>query len=66
MLGDSITRGGKWTDLLNRSDIINRGIAGDTISCMSERTKYLHGKNAKIWFIQGGINEIVSTPPAIT
>ena len=48
MLGNSIIRAGNWTHLLNRADVINRGIAGDNLPCMCDRLKYLKGKNAKI------------------
>lgn len=58
MLGDSHIRNGDWTHLLNRSDIINRGISGDFTECICIRLKYLKGKNAKIWFINGGINDL--------
>ena len=58
MLGDSHIRNGDWTHLLNRTDVINRGISGDFTECMCLRLKYLEGKNAKIWFINGGINDL--------
>jgi len=58
MLGNSLIRGGEWTSLLKRSDLINRGIVGDRIGCICERLKYLDNKNAKIWFIEGGINDL--------
>ena len=58
MIGNSLIRQGKWTELLNREDVINRGISGDNLPCMCERLKYLEGKKAKIWFIEGGINDL--------
>jgi lysophospholipase L1-like esterase len=65
MLGNSIIRGAKWTDLLKRQDVINRGISGDNLPCMRERLKYLKGKNAKIWFIEGGINDLPWKTPSL-
>lgn len=58
MIGNSLTRQGQWTTLLKRKDVINRGISGDNLICICDRLKYLKGKNAKIWFIEGGINDI--------
>lgn len=64
MLGDSHIRNGEWTQLLNRDDIINRGISGDNTECICERLDYLKEKNAKIWFIEGGINDLPWQTPA--
>lgn len=58
MLGNSMIRSTDWVRLLEREDVINRGIAGDKIKCICERTKYLKGKGAKIWIIEGGINDL--------
>ena len=58
MIGNSMVRSTDWVKLLHREDVINRGIAGDKIKCICERTKYLKGKGAKIWIIEGGINDL--------
>jgi hypothetical protein len=58
MLGNSLIRGGNWDSLLNRKDILNRGISGDRMGCICERLSYLSNKKAKIWFIEGGINDL--------
>jgi len=58
MLGNSLIRGGDWDSLLNRKDILNRGISGDRMGCICERLTYLSNKKAKIWFIEGGINDL--------
>jgi len=63
MLGNSIVRQGNWTRLLKREDIINRGIAGDQLPCICERLKYLKGIGAKIWFLEGGINDLPEKDP---
>ena len=65
MVGDSHIRNGDWVSLLNRQDIINRGISGDNSTCICERLKYLKGKNAKIWFINGGMNDLPWNSPAV-
>jgi lysophospholipase L1-like esterase len=58
MLGNSLIRHGNWDSLLDRSDVINRGISGDRLECICERLKYLKDSKAKIRFIEGGINDI--------
>jgi lysophospholipase L1-like esterase len=58
MLGNSLIKGGNWDSLLNRKDIINRGIAGDRLHCICERLKYLDEYSPKICFVEGGINDI--------
>lgn len=63
MLGNSIIRHGKWVDLLGRKDVINRGISGDNLPCICERLKYLKGINARIWFLEGGINDLPESTP---
>jgi lysophospholipase L1-like esterase len=63
MIGNSIIRHGKWTELLERKDVINRGINGDNLPCICKRLEYLKGKNAKIWFIEGGINDLPGKEP---
>lgn len=58
MLGNSLIRHGNWDSLLQRNDVINRGISGDRLVCICERLKYLKNSKAKICFIEGGINDI--------
>ena len=66
MFGNSLVKQGNWNTLLSNDKVINRGIAGDKVSCMCERLHYLEGKKAKIWFIEGGINELpISNPELI-
>ncbi len=57
--GDSIIKGGKWNDLLDRKDIKNSGFGGFTTSHL----RWLIQKNViefdpEICFIEGGINDI--------
>lgn len=63
MIGTSMTRHGKWDSLLNRTDIINRGISGNNLYCIFERLQYLKGTTAKICFIEGGIIDLPAQNP---
>lgn len=58
MLGNSLVRHQNWDSLLSRTDIINRGISGDNLSCICKRLHYLDSIKAKICFIEGGINDL--------
>lgn len=69
MLGDSITYGVDWHELLGRQDIVNRGIGGDVTEGMLNRLYYVFKVKPKIVFLMGGINDIMSdyaTPEKIT
>ena len=48
MLGNSITFGVNWNELLNRTDIANRGISGDITLGMSNRLEFVLNSNPKI------------------
>lgn len=56
MIGDSITDGGLWNELLNNDLIQNRGIAGDTTDGILDRLDGVN-KNLKQAFIMIGIND---------
>lgn len=58
MLGNSITHEGEWAELLQRSDVVNRGISGDVISGFLARLDLILALNPKIIFIEGGINDL--------
>lgn len=58
MLGDSITHGAYWNELMKRSDVINRGIPGDTTFWMLERLDYVTTGKMEKAFILAGINDI--------
>ena len=58
MLGDSITRGTDWNMLLNRTDVVNRGIDGDTVPGFLERLEPVIRSRPEICFVMGGINDI--------
>jgi len=57
MLGDSITAGGYWNALLNRTDVANFGIGGDTACWLSYRLFDLYLAKPKKCFLMIGIND---------
>lgn len=59
MLGDSITYGVEWHELLGRQDIVNRGIRGDSTEGMLNRLNYIYKLQPKFVFLMGGINDIL-------
>lgn len=57
-LGNSITNGGEWAELLNNKHVKNRGISGDICMGVYDRLEpILTGKPAKI-FLLIGVNDI--------
>ncbi len=64
MLGNSITAGGEWPELLETPNIINRGIPGDHCDGMRERLdEVLRHRPSKL-FLMAGINDLAYFPPA--
>ena len=63
MLGNSITYGVNWNELLGRTDVVNRGIGSDNTFGYLKRLHYVYRLNPKICFIMGGINDIYSDIP---
>src|SRR5574338_412786 len=62
-LGNSITAGIDWMELLGRTDVRNRGISGDITFCVLERlNEVTEGKPSKV-FILIGINDIARNIP---
>jgi lysophospholipase L1-like esterase len=57
MLGDSITHQIDWNELLGRSDIVNRGIGGDTSEDIVNRLSDIYTLNPKICFVMCGLND---------
>ncbi|MDY3709002.1 MAG: GDSL-type esterase/lipase family protein [Sodaliphilus sp.] len=58
MLGNSLTDGAEWNELLDNCHVKNRGIVGDIIPGFFERLEpILKGQPRKI-FIMGGVNDI--------
>jgi lysophospholipase L1-like esterase len=58
MLGNSITFGGNWNDLLGREKVVNRGIGGDNTLGMLHRMHSVYNLHPKICFIMAGINDL--------
>lgn len=58
MLGNSITNGCEWHELLDNPNVINRGISGDIIPGVDRRLdQVLKGRPAKI-FLLIGVNDV--------
>ena len=65
-LGNSITNGAEWTELLNNNHVKNRGISGDICMGVYDRlSTVLKGKPAKI-FLLIGINDVARGTSADT
>jgi len=58
MLGDSITQNIVWNDLLDRSDIANRGVGGNSTLDILNRLDQVYILNPQICFVMGGINDL--------
>ncbi|WP_026898491.1 GDSL-type esterase/lipase family protein [Daejeonella oryzae] len=62
-LGNSITAGTEWSELLNRKNIKNRGISGDiTFGVLERLDEVIEGKPSKV-FILIGVNDISRNIP---
>lgn len=58
MLGNSLTDGAEWNELLRNPHVKNRGIVGDIVQGLYERMEpILKGKPRKI-FILSGVNDV--------
>lgn len=58
MLGNSLTDGAEWNELLKNPNVKNRGIIGDIVQGLYERMEpILKGKPRKI-FILSGVNDV--------
>ncbi len=58
MLGNSITAGVEWSELLGRPNILNRGIGGDNLVGFLHRLEYVLPLRPKVCFVMGGINDL--------
>ena len=63
MLGNSITARVDWAELLNRDDIINRGIGSDVTEGFLSRMEYIYSVNPEVCYIMGGVNDIARKIP---
>ena len=58
MFGDSITKSGRWNNLIPGYSIGNRGISGDDTAGMLDRITDVERTGAKTVFIMAGTNDI--------
>ena len=65
-LGNSITFGGNWSELLGREGIVNRGIGSDNIPGMLRRLHQVTRLNPKLCFLMAGINDLYQDAPVDT
>lgn len=66
MLGNSITHGVNWSELLDRTDVVERGIPSDVLQGFLNRMDYIYKLQPSVCFIMGGINDIYSGIPVDT
>ena len=66
MIGDSITHGGKWDELLSRPEVLSWGIPGYTTGQLAWTFKDVIREHptVKIVFLNGGINDLSLGVPA--
>lgn len=58
MLGNSLTYRMNWNELMDRNDIVNRGVGADITQGFIARLNFVFAVNPKICFIEGGINDL--------
>lgn len=58
MLGNSITQGTNWNELLGRPTVVNRGIGSDNLVGFLHRMQFVTQLHPKICCVMGGINDI--------
>jgi lysophospholipase L1-like esterase len=63
MLGNSITFGANWSELLGRQNVVNRGIGGDNTYGFLSRLDDVIALQPKVCFVMGGINDIFADIP---
>jgi lysophospholipase L1-like esterase len=62
-LGNSITQGGNWSELLGRERVVNRGIGGDNLPGMLNRLHQVLRLEPRICFVMAGINDLYTDAP---
>lgn len=63
MLGNSLTAGANWGELLGRPNVVGRGIPGDIIQGYNARVNDILKLKPKIVFVLGGLNDIYGWTP---
>lgn len=66
MLGNSITHGVNWNELLGRDKVVERGIVSDIVEGFYSRMEYIYKLKPKMVFVMGGINDIYNWIPLDT
>ncbi len=66
MLGNSLTEGGQWDKILQRTDVANRGIGSDVTEGYIHRINDVFDLKPKICFIEGGVNDLARYIPQET
>lgn len=56
--GDSLIAGNDWREFLGRTNIVNRGVNGDTTSGLLNRTQEIIGQRPDKLFIMIGVNDL--------
>ncbi|MFO7810012.1 MAG: GDSL-type esterase/lipase family protein [Candidatus Delongbacteria bacterium] len=59
MLGNSLTEHAEWNELLQRDDVVNRGIGGDITEGMLNRIESVLKVKPELCFFMGGINDLI-------
>ena len=65
MLGNSLTEWVDWNELLGRTNIANRGIAGDVTGGYLHRLYQVYRLKPKLCFVEGGINDLYANVPVV-
>ncbi len=63
MLGNSLTHGANWNELLGRKSVIEQGIISDVVEGFLHRMSYVYKVKPKIVFVLGGLNDIFNWVP---
>ncbi|MBX2923522.1 MAG: alpha/beta fold hydrolase [Chitinophagaceae bacterium] len=66
MLGNSLTEGGQWEEILSRTDVTNRGIGSDITEGYIKRINDVFDLKPTICFIEGGVNDLARNIPQET
>ncbi|MBU1114874.1 MAG: GDSL family lipase [Bacteroidetes bacterium] len=66
MLGNSLTHGINWNELLDRKSISEQGIPSDITEGVVNRMEYIFKVNPKICFVMIGVNDVFSWIPIET
>ncbi|MCF6268121.1 MAG: GDSL-type esterase/lipase family protein [Melioribacteraceae bacterium] len=66
MLGNSLTHGANWNELLGRTSISEQGIPSDISAGVINRMEYIYKVKPTLCFIMIGVNDIFSWIPVDT